>query len=653
MRAAGPIGQAGLALLLAAAATVLPQHARAQVEGQYFSMKLPTVTSTTSYEIEDEERTTRFLDIEEHTNTFSQELEIETEGWVYHPALAIFSLNLQPKLELESTEASGGIDRSNRILFFGYTFGSTIFQYKPYTFNLYSSRSRSDFDNSLASDSVTESAIDRGTLRLKYDPLPTSISVERSVLDFEGFNDYKEVTKRARTDSRHVTDNSTSFLATEFARQERDTDLSSIRTDRALLSASNFYRFDPDTRLSSSVRASKTMSDAITSTSYSLAEGLFLRHNPNLTSDYQGRFEHRDETNNFSKILFGSGRVQHELYENLTTTLLAEVEDEDFTGGELRTYEGDLDFRYRRPIPWGRIGLSNGYAVRLEDSRTGIDFIEVRDESHVLTGTSLAFLNRIDIDSASILVTDNTGLTVFTEGVDYNVTVAGSSVAISRTIASAIVSGATVLVDYRFAPAGTFSLYNTTIRGGANAYLWNMWRVYYDFTRSADHMLSGRRPTTLTNDTIHRMGSELNWRWTRTQFEYEQRNTTRTPLTKWTARETLTFRPLPDFWFSLGASYGETDLKETGQKSTNQEGNANAQWRPFRWGTLEVRSTARRVRGDLQRTNDVDILSRFRWQWGFWSGSIKFEFRKQNDFLHNQRRKRRLIFFELVRRFET
>ncbi len=618
---------------------------------KYFAAARPKITSTSSVELEREERKTPFTDSKEDTLTFTQELDFRTAGWIYHPALAVYSLDLRPEYELQTTEGSGGVDRDDQLLFFGYTFDSDFFQYKPHGLKLFSSRNRSEFDSEMAEDSSTETSIDRAVVLRRIQPFATSITAERRESDFQGFNDSRERTYLARLDSLLETDGSTTLFKSEAIRQERDLETSSFTTDRILLSARNQYRFGDGSHLLSSYSGNLTSSDTTGDTTLlNASESLFLRHSRNFSSQYTVRYTDRDEEDFFSRTITGTGRLSHQLYENLTTRLLLDARREDFSDGEIENYEGDLDFRYRRRIPWGSIGLTNGYRASLEDNN--FDAREVRDESLVLTGTSLAFLNNDNVDVASIVVTDLTGLTIYAEGIDYLVTQIGDSVAISRVgVGSSIPDGATVLVDYRFAAQAPYKFYNTTVRAGAKLELWDMVKLTYNFSRSEDHLISGTRPNTLADDTIHRGTAELRWRWTTTKAEYEDRNTTRNALSRWTLTEILSFRPSPTLSFALSASYSETDFTATGDETQQQDSTAIARWQPYRWSEFSLNAFSRLTRGDVQRTDEIGLVSRLQWRFGLWSGTLSYEFLHQEDLRGNQERDRQKLLFRLTRKF--
>jgi len=639
-------------IAVAAATLVLPDQARAQWRTKYFGVDRPEVVSESGYEIEDEKVTTSFTDREEHTDTISQGFEVKSSGWVYHPALLIFNSSLRPRWKSQTTTTTGTSGREDTLLFLGRTIDATILQFKPYTVNLFTSNTRSQFDSALSPDSITSSSVDRGTLFLKYQPVPTTVILERRATDFSGFNEFRDTTFLGRVESQHEIDRSASRAKLEYATQERASEFTSFSITRMLFNATNNFEVSDNKRLFSSLRGSRSSSEMLTSTILGLSENFAWEHTETLKSDYRLRLESRDDQNFSSKAVYGSTELRHQLYENLTTTVLAQGQEEWLSTGETRTLDGDLDLAYTRRIPWGSISLSNGY--RLGYSGTMIDVVvsQVRDESLVLGGTELVFLRNLDVDATSIVVTDATGLILFTENVDYIVTTIGDSVAIARVgVGSTIGDGARVLVDYRFTPVGPFELTSVGLRFGAGVNLWNMLNLSYNYSHTKATLLSGFRPASLADDTIQRARAEFRWRWSTTELEYEDRDTVRTPLTRWAARQALTFRPFRTLSLGVGASYSETSFVNTGNMSTQISGNANIRWRPLRSVEIAANAFTRRLRGDIQRTESTGILSQLRWRYGKWSGFFKFEYLRERDVLNGQSRDRQSALAVLRREF--
>lgn len=620
---------------------------------QYFSLEWPDVVVESIVEYEDEDRITRGSEFEEKTWTFAEEAEISTRGWVYHPALMIFSLDLTPRFRHQTTDTTGSVAaREDDTIFFGYAFDTTIFQFKPYTLDLSSSRSRSEFDSALSPDSVTETALDRGQLRLRYEPLPTTFTVERRETDFEGFNTFTDTTLRANATSRHESDESDTRLEIEYSEQGRKSQFSSFDTQRTLANASNLYKFGDRVRLWSNARAIQTTSDTRDTINLSLSENLDWEIESNLKNNSRLVVSHHEDDEFFSRTVTGSNILTHRLYENLTTAFSTKASRKDFTNGSGNSYGGALDFSYRRRIPWGYVTLTNGYGAELEDDRTNAAFRDVRDESLSLQGTNLVFLSNEDIDVDTIVVTDLTGLIVFAEGVDYVVAQFGDSVAIQRAgVGSSIPDNSSVLVDYRFQSQGPVKFWTARTHVGGRLDLWNSLRLFYNRTNTEDRLISGTPSGELADDTIQRAGAELTWRWSRTEFEWEDRDTTRAPLTRIRFTEALSFQPWRQLSLGLGASYAETTLKETDDESREYGASATARWQPFRHGQFLVRAFSRQTRGDIQETDDIGLDARFRWRYGLWSGTLSYILEREEDLRDDQKRNRQLVLVTVKRKF--
>lgn len=632
-----------LACLVAAAGP-----AKAELRTKYFSMDRPDIVSTTSYEFEDEKRTTRFRETDETTKTWTQEIEISTEGWVYHPALAIYSVSLRPEYEIENTKASGGFSRSDKILFFGYTFDTTILQFKPYTFKLFSSRDRSQFDSTLSRNTVTETATDRATAILKYEPFPTTITAEHNSSETTGFFDTKQDTISVRTDSRHITDNSRTFVDSEYRSEEREIRDTKTEVDRFLLNLVNTYDYSVDTRIFSRWRGDITSLPGNNIKNLNGSESMTVDHEENLRGQYELGLDMRRQTGSFSNTYQGSASLSHQLYDNLTTTVGTNLSRGDFSTGRRHAGSASLDFDYRRSIPRGNVNLTNGYSYRLEDNDVEPVTTTVLDESLALSGTSVVLLANLNIDTGSIVVT-NLGGVPFIEIVDYIVVDIGGDIGVARTLLGGIADPETVLVDYRFTPTGPNRLSEFEMHAGASVSLWNALTLSYNFNRSRETLISGIPPATLADETRHRVAGSLRWRFSTTFADYEVRESSRTPQKRWSVRENLFFRPLDRLSVVASLGYSEFTFETTNETTKTTNGRIGLRWSPVRWGTLSIDAVSRRIRGDVQRSDDRGIDAAFRWRYGLWSGRLTYENLRQSDFRSGQKRRRQVFLVQLTR----
>ena len=85
----------------------------------------------------------------------------------------------------------------------------------------------------------------------------------------------------------------------------------------------------------------------------------------------------------------------------------------------------------------------------------GADFVVV-DESHIFNDPFPITLDNLNIDILSIFVTDNTGLSIYTEGDDYTITQIADSTQLNITPLGVtvpnIIDGQGLLVDYIYTP---------------------------------------------------------------------------------------------------------------------------------------------------------------------------------------------------------
>ena len=94
--------QCGLIVLCIISLTVREVEAR-----RYFLMERPMLGLDLSYEMEKSDRSGPNINRADTTHTFLERVDIETSGWVYHPALAEYKIKFSPEWEQDSTRSEG------------------------------------------------------------------------------------------------------------------------------------------------------------------------------------------------------------------------------------------------------------------------------------------------------------------------------------------------------------------------------------------------------------------------------------------------------------------------------------------------------------------------------------------------------------------
>ncbi len=617
-----------------------------------YLVERPIIKLSLEYQKKDENRSGPGVDPRsEQTDTFWQRLELRSRGWLYHPDLLLFSFGLEPQWKQQDITASDMFIRDDADNFLGYFVDAHVLQQKTHSFKVFLRQSRNEFNSTLSPDNITETDIARAVWLFNSKLFPTTLTLERNDTKFQDFFSTRDNSDILRLESKYTSDKHQFNLLSEYVDQLRQIDVQIINVDRFLASMNSNYSFSDRSRLTSTIFNLDSESEVSDSKSFLWSERLMLEHRPNLRSDYTARFDSRENESFRSDTRFLSGAIEHQLYENLTTRLELYTSKDDFSDGEIDIGEIDLDFRYIRDIPVGMLTITNGYAYRVEDNNIDAESSQVLNESHTLTGTTPEFLARSNIDQGSVIVTDVTKTTTYIEGIDYVLSVVGQSVAIERRIFGGIADGETVLVDYVFIARAPFEADRRAARFGANVDFWRTLRLYYNFSRIDEDLISGTRPFDLSDDRIQRVGASLRWRWSTTTADYELRDTVRTPLIRRRIQQTVAFRVTRSMSFGLSASYAETDFRESGSDSRTVGIAGNLRWDLGRWGRFEIDAFSRDIDGESQKTQSVGLISKWSVRYGDWSGFVRYEDLDESDDLTVQTRDRRLVTVRISRTF--
>ena len=616
-----------------------------------FYMERPTATLDSRYEVDEEERKGPFIEQTKKSTTTREKLELRTRGYVYHPALLVYSIGLRPEFKRQHTEATGTVIPKDDARFLGYFVDMTLLQLKPYTVNLFASRERGEFKSSLAPDAATESSLYRGRLLLKYPILPTTVTLERSESLYENFFSGSEKADSARIESSHKTEASRTAFKAESVRQTRSIGGSGFTTERTDTTLSNSYTPSRRLTLTSSARFGTNSSGLSDFTTANVSSGLALRHSEKFSTRYDLRLDKREGKDFSSDSRSASAGLTHLLYENLTTNLNAFGTQSRVSAGGLDAYGANLNFLYRRRIPWGYVSVNLGRSGRIEDDRRTGAFTEVRGEALTLSGTTPVLLANVNTDVPSIVVRNAAETIVYVENIDYVLSVIGRSVAIARTFFGGIADGQPVLVDYRYQALPPAKTAVTTDSFGFDLSLWSALRLYYQRSRSKQTLLSDTRAFEPFDDTVQRIGAEFNWKWSTTRVEVEDRDTTRTPTGRRMVQQVLSFQPSRDLSFGFAVDANELTLKETGDVAKSTGARANLRWRAGPTASLSIDALTERSRGRVQDTERKGLTAVYEWTYGAWQPSLRYLFLDEVNGLTGDVRTRQSFLFQARREF--
>ena len=605
--------------------------------GRYFHVARPRLGLGLAYEFQEERLEGPNTDSKDKSDEFKQRLAIETNGWVYHPALCKYTLRFDPEWTQVKRVSDPGETSTDTTFEPYYAVDAYFLEPKPYTLHGFANRREIKLRSAFAA--VTDTTIDTygGDLRLKYRVLPTFFKYTHTDTDQSGFFESKEERDDFQLTSRHVTNRSTTSLTSKYRDNERTSGGVTTRIKTFTGDLGNNLDIAGDRRrtLQSTLSYRWRESDISEDWFLQFRENLFWRHTDKLYTDYLLALETSDSDDFDRDTATFRAKLQHLLYENLTTTVQAGAVVNDTTAGRQNIYDGNLNLLYQRKIPWGAIDLRADLDYRFTE-RDGFEgnSIQVTDEPHVLTTGVETLLDNQNVDLNSIVVTDVTGTILYIENVDYTVEEVDSFTRISRTVVGAIANGQTVLVDYRFLSDPDF---DDSVFGQAydiQLYLWNALTLRYGYLRTDQNIVSGPPPENTVDDRTHEAEIRLNLGWTDTRFTYEDTDrSSGASTTRWLASQTFRLRPVRRFLTDVTGSYGWTDFKDRGETQDQYGLTGRMFWVPAGWCRFRVEGSWQKISGDLQDTEDTNVTAALELSYRIWSGGIYYRFSdlKNND----------------------
>lgn len=644
---------AGLARVFFCLAVVHHGFAHANYRGRMYYLERPKLGVDLSYRFDTEKRSSPSspgskLD----TQVLTERIDLETEGWVYHPAMALVTLRLSPEWRQTTDQPHPGAGRSSDSFLLGYGVDATLLPYKPYTVDVYARKQSSVVTTSLAP--VTESETDAygATLRLKYKVLPTNLSYAHATTEQTGFYAAHEERDEVRLNMRHDRkDSDTRFDLSQVAR-DRTAAGASLRNENLYGSLINNYRFDPRGRvlLGSMLTYRDTRTDVSSSSGYALSETLNWRHTKRFSTNYNVQRSHDDNDGLKIDRTLASAGLAHFLYENLTTT--ASVSGSESSQGD-SNFGGNLNLAYQRRIPWGMITASLGQDYRI--NKPGEGLIRTSDAFGPLLSGDLVQLTNRDLASViSVRVATSTNPAfvdrTLIAGIDYTLDDTHNPARITLHPLGLLL-GETVSIEVTYdyqSPNFDSATHGQSF--GVGLQLWDAWRINYRYAHSEQEFLAGIRPEVLAADTRHTLDSDFKWRWSTTRFQYEDSDsTTGLSMTRWRLEEGVHFRPTPTDFLAGSAYYGRTTLKDSGAEDSFH--GLRADYQRLLSGNSRVKFEAlyAAIDGSTVKTLDKGVMATWEWTWGIWRADATYRYLNQEDRNSGQTRDRHTLFFGIRR----
>ncbi len=619
---------------------------------RYFHLDRARVGVGLSYTFEEERRKVSGNDETTDTsNEFREQLPIEASGWAYHPAFCRFTLGFVPEWSQTKRDVDPGGSSSDNVFVPSYAVDAFFLEPKPYTVHTFASRRELKLRSAFTEP--TDSTIETygADLRLKYYKfLPTFLKYAHTDIDQSGFYDSNGEREDFQLTSQHITQRSTTTLNAVYSDDKRTSEGDTVRVKTFDGSLGNEYYIAGSQRktLNSALGYLWTDTDSQETKNYTISENLLWRYTDTFFTNYIFSYNKRDTEAFDSDTTAFQGRLQHLLYENLTTSIATGFNLNDFTGGQEDAYYGNLDFLYTRKIPWGVLNLRSGWDYRYTTREGNEALITVTDEPHVLTTGEVTLLDNENVEIDTIFVTDITGTIPYILGVDYNIEALDPFVRISRTTTGAIGNGQTVLVDYRFLsdPAYDDTVFNQAY--GIQFIFWKALTLSYGYQHAKQDVVSGTPPDNTLDNTTQVAEIRLNLGWTDTRLTFEDRDRTdETSTRRWLASQTFRIRPIRRLSFDITGTYGKIEFTDVGEEQQQYGGSSRLLWAPLGWCRFRAEGFVNKITGDVEDRIDANLFAGVEFYYRIWRGAAGYYYDRSGS--DDAYRKRHAVKFEIIR----
>lgn len=511
-------------------------------------------------------------DFKSHRRLFSESLDMNFKGSVYHPKFMEFdaSLGINPR---QLDENNGTTSRGRKFrheLLNKYYFNTTLLKEKPVTGIFFVNReedvSNRDFFERQTTDifSFGERVVSREAW------LPLTVSHQRTSQDIRrsfrpGLYDEKDLVHWLYAPRLPRVGDVKFDLSREQYRRQEEGFLDQAGTADNF-SASNRYAFgaDNENELFSGMHYYH-LADRVSNDDLTLNENLTVNISDSLKSIAgYSLFDHSSSAGSTRQNSAAAG-LRHQLFESLTSA--ADVKGSVFNTPSYDETRLGVVMRedYRKKIGDAVFNLGIDYDMSRQQRDAVSAALEIVNERHVLDDTRLAYLNELEADPSTIIVTGNDASIVYTSGLDYTlVNNPSGRTEIRRLPGGGIISGQPVLVSYRVSRNPSYSLREALsgYRAGFDC-LDSRLRVYHHYSQKRFGDVQGAEGLILDAYNEALWGTEIDAFLMQNRLEYEQYDSDRSPFTAVRLSHLLPIRPFSRLEILLSAREDFVDFAES------------------------------------------------------------------------------------------
>ncbi len=479
---------------------------------------------------------------ESKTKVFEERIRLKTEGDIYHPDFFFYTAAVGFGLAQQKIDSDDVSEKDHESLN-DYNIFAQLLRTKSYPTTFHASKSEDLIARQFLGSLRTERKTEGVTLLLRSKTSPMTFQYNTSETDQDELTSlatdfFNRDDERFRYSLNHEFSKS-SHLSFDFDRTEvsqrslgvsQDTD-----TDRYSLLHDLNFGDDRENRLDSLFNYAD-QSGSFDYTNWQWEERLRLQHSPDFQTNYEVRFSELERQTFKNKETRGRVGFEHKLYDNLVTTANVFTSKTDLENqGDIKQNGGTVTLNYWKKNPWGTLYSTYSASLTESEQTGGTGTGVVIDESHIFTDPLPITLDRVNIDTSSIVVTDNTGANIYTLGDDYTIIEINGRIQLNMTtlgvVPPNVTDGQEIHVDYNFfiepERDEDTTRQNFTIRERFD----NGLSLYYAHRRQDEDVSSSLTEITPDEFTINTLGADYLNKGLFLQAEYSDEDSTQIPST--------------------------------------------------------------------------------------------------------------------------
>jgi hypothetical protein len=628
-------------------------------DNRFFFIQRPKLGVGAYYKLEDETRQIANIQTKSTNQKFRESMTVETNGWIYHPNLMEFLLSIEPEWQQETFDQSQstlGADQSYRrnASVLAFDVGATMLKHKPLSLNIFANRKTGEIDFTNARDSDIERETYGTRLNFTNPTLPVFIALIHRQFDQTGFYQSEEERDEAQVRIQHNAKKSATQLNmlynnSETTRTTFETINIPVETVNTELTNALFLTDDNRVKLDSQIYNTQADYNGLDQNTWILSENLFWTHSKNLLTRYRADYNRREFGDSINEETRFSAGLTHHLLDQLTTDLGAAAAFNNFDDGGEDLYKSNIDFLYRHSIPWGTAELGAAYDYGVT-KRSGSQKIIPKDERLTLSTGTETLLDKENVDLSSIVVTDLTKTTIYTENIDYQVETVGSLVRISRTLLGAISNGQQVIVNYSYRIDAGYDDSRFGQKYRLSLALWSFLHLAYSHSRIDQHIQSGEPPNEPLNDMSNTVRLGFVTKWSDTEFLYDnQDRTNRNSKVTRSINQRFNFRPAKNISLNFSGNIGDRDYPDLNEVERFYLLGTTIGWTPKSWCNFSLIGLRNSISGDRRDELNTEFATTVKLRYRIWTCSLSYRLRDQDDEQYGNSLRRQEMIFQLTR----